>query len=141
MWVVASCRDQERDVEGELSHALEHGVVRFEGAGREEAAHEEHEEPGRALLDIRTNRRREVAFLHRRDGAHLLDVFGLLLGDDVEDVVGGDDAQHLTGLVDHRQGVEIVLGEDPRHLFLIELGFLSGREKLQGYNVTTLITY
>jgi adenine phosphoribosyltransferase len=37
--------------------------------------------------------------------------------------------------------VELVGGTVEEFLFLIELGFLSGREKLQGYNVTTLLTY
>jgi adenine phosphoribosyltransferase len=37
--------------------------------------------------------------------------------------------------------VELVGGEVQEFLFLIELGFLNGREKLHGYPVTALITY
>jgi adenine phosphoribosyltransferase len=37
--------------------------------------------------------------------------------------------------------VELIGGSVGEFLFLIELGFLNGREKLQGYDVTTLITY
>jgi adenine phosphoribosyltransferase len=37
--------------------------------------------------------------------------------------------------------VELVGGRVEEFLFLIELGFLGGREKLAGYSVTTLLTY
>lgn len=37
--------------------------------------------------------------------------------------------------------VQLVGGTVAEFLFLIELSFLSGRDKLQGYPVTTLITY
>ena len=37
--------------------------------------------------------------------------------------------------------VELIGGRVEEFLFLIELSFLNGREKLQGYRVTTLLTY
>ncbi|MGH2587196.1 MAG: adenine phosphoribosyltransferase [Dehalococcoidia bacterium] len=37
--------------------------------------------------------------------------------------------------------VELVGGSVQEFLFLVELGFLNGREKLQGYPITALITY
>ena len=37
--------------------------------------------------------------------------------------------------------VELIGGSVEEFLFLIELGFLNGRQKLEGYPVTTLLTY
>ncbi len=37
--------------------------------------------------------------------------------------------------------VELIGGSVEEFLFLIELGFLNGRQKLEGYAVTTLLTY
>jgi hypothetical protein len=53
--------------------------------------------------------------------AQLLDVFGGLFFDHVDDVVDGDDALDSPFGVDHRDRVEVVIGEDPADLLLIVL--------------------
>ena len=47
------------------------------------------------------------------------DVFRLLAHDGVDDVVHGDDAEHVARLVDDRHGEQVVLGDEARHLLAI----------------------
>ena len=46
----------------------------------------------------------------------------MLLGEDIEGVVDGDDAEHVPRLVAHRDGNEVVLGHLVRHVLLVEIG-------------------
>ncbi len=48
-----------------------------------------------------------------------MNVLGRLLTHDVDHVIVGDDAQHVVLFVDHRNGVQVELGDLLRHLLLI----------------------
>jgi len=50
-----------------------------------------------------------------------LDVLGGLLPDDVSDVVDRDHPQQALVAVDHRDGHQVVLGDEPRDLLLVGL--------------------
>ena len=64
------------------------------GAGREQLTDEQHREPPCALRNHFRQRRLHVRKLDGFHTAELLNVFGLLFLDDVDDVVNRDDAQH-----------------------------------------------
>ena len=99
---VAARRDEERHVEQRALHGLHDGVVVAKRGLREELLDEEDDEPAGALLDEREEARLEVGHVERLDGADLLDVLGLLLDEDVDDVVDRDDAEQLAVVGDDR---------------------------------------
>ena len=119
---VAAGRDEERDVVARPLDGLEDGVVVAQRRLREELLDEEDDEPHAALPDELEEAGPEVGQIEWLDAADLLQVLGLLLRQDVDDVVDGDDAEQGPSRVDHRHRVEVVLRHLAGDLFLVLLG-------------------
>ena len=136
---VAARRDDQRDEHRELNHALELPLERVHHIRREEAAEEEHDQPGHAALPVHKEVRLEVALLHRRDGAHHLRVFGRLIDHHVDDVIDRDQAQHPPMRVHHRQGVKVVFGNRARGLFAV-IGVENAHDIL-GHHIAQLLAW
>src|SRR6185436_6755114 len=94
---VAPRADEERHVVARALDRLEDAVVVAERGLREKLADEEDDEPHTALLDELGEARLEVRHVERLDARELLDVLRLLLGEDVDDVVDGDDPEDHAG--------------------------------------------
>ena len=60
-----------------------------------------------------------VRLVERLHTAELLHVLGLLADDGVDDVVDRDDAEHVAAFVDHRDGEQVVLGDEARDVLAI----------------------
>ena len=74
--------------------------------------------PARLRMNVR-KRRLEVRDVERLDGADLLHVLGLLLDEDVDDVVDRDDAEELAVLGHDRHDVQVVLRHAARDVLLV----------------------
>ena len=56
------------------------------------------------------------------DSTHPVDILGCLLVDDIDDVIDGDDTDHPSVLIDNRKRSVSVLGEEPGHGLLVQVG-------------------
>ena len=70
--------------------------------------------------------RSEDAVLLRK-ASEVVHVLGGLLGDDVDDVIDGDDTEHTTVYVGDRHGQQVVAGHDLGDFFLVGIGFDADR--------------
>lgn len=118
---VAAAADDERDEEGEDDGA---GDLFFEvahGAGGEHFADEEDAKPAATLLHHAPEAGLEVGGVERGHAADLLNVLAGFFGDDVDDVIDGDDAFHAAFGVDDGDGEEVMGGEEFGDGFLVHL--------------------
>ena len=101
---------------GRLGHGALEGAHR---QGRHEGGEQVHHQVGNPPLQ-RLAQGAEGPLLHPHAG-QAVEVFGGLLGDHVQHVVGGDDAQQHPLLVHHRQRPQPVALDEAGHLLLVRL--------------------
>jgi hypothetical protein len=104
--------DDERDEQGQHHRRRDLVLEVLHRARRQHLAEEQEREPQPALAEHGEQTRVEVGRVEGFGTAHLLDVLGGLLVDDVHDVVDRDDALHLARSVHDRDGHEVVVLED-----------------------------
>ena len=80
---------------------------------------EEGAEPARPLPQHAAEGNLGVGDVEGLDTTQLLHVLGLLLDQGVDHVVHRDDAEQAAGAIDHRDGEQVVLPDEPGHLFAV----------------------
>jgi hypothetical protein len=101
--------DDERDEQREDHRAIDLSLEATQRARRQHLADEERHEPAGALLQHAEDADLHVRLLERLHAGELVDVLRLLGDDRIDDVVDGDDAEHVALVVDDRDGEEVVL--------------------------------
>ena len=119
---VAARAHQHGDAGGE-HHAEGRGLERVlvvgdDHAGEDGGDHQK-QQPRHAVFGQRQNAGLEVFVLRGEHGGHFFKVLGVLLFDDVDDIVDGDDADHALLVIDHGDGDEVVLAHGVGDEFLI----------------------
>ncbi len=115
--------NEERDDGGFFDFAFEVS----HGGGGEHFAEEEDGEPAAALFHHLPEADGEVRRIEGFLAAHLLDVFGGFELGDVEDVVGGDDAEHVALIIGDGEGDAVIFFEEFDHDFAVG-GGLDGND-------------
>ena len=84
---------------------------------REHLAEKERGEPARALPDHGPEADLRVWLIECLDTAELLNVLRLLTNDRIDHVIHRHDAEHVAAFVNHGNGEQVVLRDEPRYLF------------------------
>ena len=118
---VATRAHDQRNEQGQHHRARQFVLVVLHRAGGQHLADEQHAQPAGALAQHLEEADLHVRLVQRLHAAELVRVFGGLFDQRIEDVIDGDDAEHVLLRVHHRNGQQIVAADQPRHVFLVHL--------------------
>ncbi len=119
--IAAGAHDQ-RNEQREHHGAGQLVLVMLHGAGGEHFAEEQHAEPAGALAQHLEEADLHVRLFQRFHAAELVRVLGGFFDQRIQDVIHGDDAQHLLARIDHGNGEQVVATDQLSHFFLVEHG-------------------
>ena len=97
----------------------EHVFVVFDYLARERSRNHEHQKPEYSVLCELENACFEVVVVRGMKHRHLLEVLGVLVFDDVNDVVDGDYADEPRLVVNNGNGEQVVFSCDVRNVLLV----------------------